>query len=407
MNIRFNACFRQFIVLLFVCFVSCRKMALTAESGEVLALTSAGRSTTTRDIICIGSGTITRLVPKFESVDVIKLSTGTLLAVLSNEIKHGDKTAIYKCMSTDNGLTWTAPEQISMNNPHNYFMLNVNVFYVNNRLYLIIQRTPDGKNELGEPLISHSDDHGITWSDPQRILHKRDRGFIIINSRNITITNTGRVIVPVAYGQSINRVGVLYSDDHCVSWSEGPHPFGIKGYKFSEPSIARLADGRLIMLIRTAKGWIFKSYSDDNGTNWSHPVPTSLQSPWTAHTMRITPEGYIVVVFTNSPIVESSPGFPRNNLTFAVSKDNGATWGNYTLIAGPTNSDYIVMEPSITFVNDKILVSYLQEWLGKGIPPPDNSIRTVLYYTNEIIYKFKPVEQPVAPTIGTAKPGLF
>ena len=358
---RFAAYFNLVIILPLAFSVSCRKMGLNTESAKSSTGKMSASGTKVRDVLPIGSGTLTTEIPKFESADIIKLNTGLLLAILSNECTHGDKTSLFKCTSSDNGLTWTAPQKISMPNPDKHLMLNVNVFYVASRLYLVIQRTPDGVKELGPPRISHSDDNGNTWSAPQRMLAGKEKAFVIINSRNITTTNTGRIIVPVAYGQSVNRVGVLYSDDNGISWMEGPHPFGIKGSRFGEPSIGRLSDGRLLMLIRTASGWIYKSYSHDNGIKWSTPIATTLQSPWTAHAIRITPEGYVVVVFTNSPVIGLDPGFPRNNLTFAVSMDNGESWGNYTQIIGATDPDYIVMEPSITFVSDKIQNSYLHQ----------------------------------------------
>lgn len=306
------------------------------------------------------------------------------MAVLSNEFYHGDLNSIYACTSNDDGLTWSSPQIINMPNPNQYKLLNVNIFCVGSRLFLVIQRTPGRPAEGGIPLITHSDDNGFTWAPPSLMLNIPEKRFVIINARNITITNTGRIIVPVGYEQ-VNKVGVLYSDNNGFNWTEGPNALGISGGKFGEPTVARLTDGRLIMLIRTSLNWIYQSYSSDDGITWSAPAPTMLQSPWTAHAIKTTSEGYIVAVFTRSPNIGIQPGYPRNNLTIGVSLDNGLSWDQFTTIIDHTDPQYMVMEPSITFIRDKILISYLHDAANGSQSDQDKSISTALYNRSDVI----------------------
>ncbi|MFI5153545.1 MAG: sialidase family protein [Chitinophagales bacterium] len=332
----------------------------------------------------IATGIITNQVPKFESADIIRLKSGSLLAVLSNEYYHGDLTSVYACTSNDDGLTWSSPQTINMPNPNQYKLLNVNIFCVDSRLFLVIQRTPGRPAEGGIPLITRSDDNGFTWTPPELMLNIPEKRFVIINSRNITITKTGRIIVPVGYEQ-VNKVGILYSDNNGFNWTEGPNAIGISDGQFGEPTIARLTDGRLMMLIRTCLNWIYQSYSNDDGITWSAPVPTSLQSPWAAHAIKTTSEGYIVAVFTNSPNIGSEPGYPRNNLTIGVSLDNGRSWDQFTTIIDHTDPHYMVMEPSITFIRDKILISYLHDAASGRGTDTGRTISTALYNKFDII----------------------
>jgi sialidase-1 len=305
---------------------------------------------------------------RFESTDIIQLDSGILIAALSNTFESFNKTSVFKCYSYDNGLSWSSPKEINLP-PSGYKFTATNLFKLKSRLYLVMNRLAENNStcEGGIPAISYSDDKGITWSKPQLMLQGNEREIVIMNSRNITITKSGRIIIPVGNGQMGThgyRISLIYSDNYGRSWNESPNLFnGIntRQAKFAEPSIGQLNDGRLIMLIRTALGHIYKSYSSDNGSTWSYPECTSLVSPWTAHSIRVTKNGYIIVAYTNT-ISRNDKGYPRNNLKFAVSYDNGETWKpSGTIIEIPESSEFL-MEPNITRMNnDKYLVTYFRQ----------------------------------------------
>lgn len=350
-------------------------------------------------------GVLTDDVPKFESADIIQLHNGTLLAIFSNEYYNGDHAHVYKSISNDGGVTWTEPEVINLGTIPNRLLLNMNVFQVDNRIFLILQniKPEDWHSKEGDiPMISHSDDNGLTWSTPTFMLGVQ-KEMIVINARNCTRTNSGRLIVPVSYGAHVSPqlANILYSDDNGLTWTERSNPLGMIDARFAEPTIAQLNDGRLIMLIRTALGWIYKSYSSNDGITWTTPVATPLQSPWTAHTLRISPEGYILAVHTNSPVNDpNDPLWPRGNLTFAVSYDYGETWTDQTVIIENTDlGGYIVMEPSITFINDKVLVSFLHA--GLDSLHTDNAIKTAIFDKSEVFTSIHDYVQEDWNTLGS------
>jgi hypothetical protein len=305
---------------------------------------------------------------RFESTDIIQLDSGVLIAMLSNTFESANKRGVFKCYSYDNGVTWSPPENINL--PFTgYNFTATNLFKLKSRLYLVLNRITKSKStyEGGIPAISYSDDKGMTWSKPKLMLNGEEREIVIMNSRNITITKSGRIIIPVANGQLGKegfRISLIYSDNYGRVWSESPNLFSninTRQAMFAEPSIGQLSDGRLIMLIRTALGHIYKSYSTDNGTTWTVPECTPLVSPWTAHSIRITKHGYIVIAYTNS-ISRNDLGYPRNNLKFAVSYNNGETWKpSGTIIEIPESSEFL-MEPNfIRTNNDKYLVTYFHQ----------------------------------------------
>jgi hypothetical protein len=137
-------------------------------------------------------------------------------------------------------------------------------------------------------------------------------------------------------------------------------------------------------LIRTRNGYIYKSYSSDDGNTWTTPVASPLKSPWAAHTLRVTPEGYIVVVHTNSLVNNyNDPLWPRDNLTFSISYDHGHTWTDQTpIIEHPTNGGYFVMAPSLTITNDKVIVSFLQ--YAEDPLLTDRGIKTAIFDKSEV-----------------------
>jgi len=332
------------------------------------------------------SNVLTREVPKFSAADIIAVDSGKLMAVFSNDFVVGDRKSVYCAYSYDGGMTWTEPKKLTPKNA-GYELLNFNVLKVNKRIVVIVQRKQHGvgAGEGAIPVFSYSDDNGQTWSKLKLMLSCKEKEFVIINARNFTTTRTRRLIIPVAHGVLQNTVGVVYSDNNGLSWREGPSVFGgddPHASKFAEPSIAQLNDGRLIMLIRTALGYIYRSYSSDDGITWSKPVATTLQSPWTAHALKVTPEGDLLVVYSRG--YSTSLGWPRNNLTFAFSSDNGETWKDSRVIIDHTDPQYFVMQPSILLLGDKILISYLHM---SPVPDrfTDNSIRTAIFKKSDII----------------------
>lgn len=299
---------------------------------------------------------------EFECADVIERASGGLFMVLANDV--GRKKIPYYSTST-NGYSWTTPQQLNIANPNNWQFHHFNLLEVQNKIFIVMHRITSG--EGGIPAITWSDD-GITWSEPKLMFCCTEEEIVIIAARNMTQTVAGKLIIPVASGQKPtgSSVTTLISGDQGNTWTKGAWIDGSSSTGYAEPTIAQLKDGRLIMLIRTKLGHIYKSYSESEyGSNpnwmnaWSEPVPTSLINPWTAHTLRVTEEGYLIVVFTNSEPDPSNYGFPRDNLTSTISFDDGKTWEQYTPII---NNMQIVMEPSITLFGDnKILITYLND----------------------------------------------
>ncbi len=95
-----------------------------------------------------------------------------------------------------------------------------------------------------------------------------------------------------------------------------------------EPKIEELKDGRLLMIMRTQLGSVFKSYSEDGGATWSDAQTTGLRSPESCPLlMRVPQTGDLLLIWNDSPY---NPKFDhyglRNPLSTTISKDDGLTW---------------------------------------------------------------------------------
>ncbi len=97
----------------------------------------------------------------------------------------------------------------------------------------------------------------------------------------------GDLMVPIAYrsadAPAYARVAIIRSADEGRSWAQGPlvgavepgekPPAGMGREGYTEPGIVRLADKRLLIMMRTGEGgFIGESWSADDGKTWTRPT---------------------------------------------------------------------------------------------------------------------------------------
>ena len=203
------------------------------------------------------------------------------------------------------------------------------------RLAMLAHRHLPKNKGGGLPVISFSKDEGATWS-PARIVGEgtRDDANYVMNDRLIQL-RSGRLIVPVAHEAKgsrdegdVDESLCFYSDDGGASWRRSlpvPLPTGPRG--MPEPCVVERRDGSVLMVARSGTGFLLESDSKDGGATWSAPRNTTLVSPCSSLTLHRLPDGRLIVFYNHA--APSKPGwfFPRAPLVYAVSADDGATWG--------------------------------------------------------------------------------
>jgi hypothetical protein len=208
-----------------------------------------------------------------------------------------------------------------------------------------------------------SDDGGQTWQAPVRMTHP---GVATHCYQDVLLrTSSGRLVVPVyvsmgqysgpndvhppvcgklVRGQWLSTsahffdphfacVYVLYSDDEGRTWQRNTDGKLIILLDWSctfsyvgEPSVAEVAPGRLLMLMRNGLGRLFQAWSNDDGQTWTRPQPTSLAATTTPAQIRSLPTGHLLCVWNQENHEEVQRGFNRTRVSSAISRNGGSVW---------------------------------------------------------------------------------
>jgi sialidase-1 len=157
-------------------------------------------------------------------------------------------------------------------------------------------------------------------------------------------TAGGRLIIPLKPSGSLQggarrRVGVIYSDDHGVTWQPGgivPPTIG----EMSESTVFETGDSTLVINMRWHDGlYRAVSKSTDGGLTWSNPAAdTELPDPVSQGSIirYSTAAGDERVLFANLNHQETGTAM-RNRLTVKLSNDDGETWPrSRQLVPGPS-----------------------------------------------------------------------
>ncbi len=199
------------------------------------------------------------------------------------------------------------------------------------------------------PLRIHyrsSDDSGRTWSTPVDLGQPNHT----TRSNGIRLS-TGELLVPL-HLRGTKAGGVLKSRDGGRTWTRFgavATPAGEGG----EPTIAELKSGRIMMVLRTRDGELWRSLSTDKGETWSNPEKTGLTGTSSASHLLCTRDGTLVLTHNPSRAVVRFP------LTMRVSRDEGATWSEPTILADrPTQTGgWSITYPTVTELSDGTLLA--------------------------------------------------
>ena len=148
--------------------------------------------------------------------------------------------------------------------------------------------------------------------------------------------SSGRILLPAsrdlsAKGQPDHwESGAYYSDDGGRTWAECDNWVDLPERGAMEPHVEELSDGRVLMVMRTQLGAVYKSISADGGKSWSKGESLGVEAPESCpELVRIPGSGHLLLVWNGSKFDPASPAHfgKRTPLSAAVSKDDGATWG--------------------------------------------------------------------------------
>ncbi len=172
-----------------------------------------------------------------------------------------------------------------------------------------------------------SSDGGKTWTPPQDVPFGHEYCGCM---NSVFQLSSGRLVVPIGYRSSRPHgwfdLTMSLSDDGGKTWRPSREEPSLDHVSIDEAVGVELKDGRLWLLLRTGRGYLYEAFSPD-GETWTKAQPTRFVSPSApAGAVRLR-DGRIVVAWTNS--LKPKHTFNRLVLAAAISADEGKTWQGY------------------------------------------------------------------------------
>ena len=279
---------------------------------------------------------------------LIKLQSGLIKIFYINRPGNADK--MMSISSTDMGWTWKAPEV--------EFELPGEAYYANqvmqdkagtiHCIYHIFKPGNLGYRGRHLDLWYTKKKPGEKWTAPKMIFNGyvgSIRGFMQLKNGRLIIpmseSDTSRANKPTNgetdYG--LFQVMTLNSDDAGMSWAKSTSKLKIPidknqvtRYGAVEPNAIELNDGRLWMLIRTNKGFLYETYSHDSGTSWDEPKKSDFISSDSPAGMLRLRNRKIILFLNQDQRYDDNRSYAnggREALHAAFSTDEAASWKGF------------------------------------------------------------------------------
>lgn len=307
--------------------------------------------------------------PRHSEGDIVELKDGRLCLVYSRFSggtgDHATAEIVMRLFSQD-GKKWPN-DRVLVSGEGKMNVMSVSLLRLPSGEILLFYLRKNAMDDM-PMMVRRSTDDLQTLSDPVRVTV--DDGYHVVNNARVVRLSTGRLVAPAALhpcpdgdakrfsARAVMRT--FLSDDEGRTWHGDKSGQGVQpdtSVTLQEPGVVELEDGRLMMWIRTDRGTQYESFSDDQGENWSKPVPGKLASPLSPATIERNPwTGELICVWNDHSGRHVFPAGKRSPLCLAVSRDEGATWGPSRVIEGDPQGWYCYT--SMRFIKDRLILSY-------------------------------------------------
>ncbi len=240
--------------------------------------------------------------------------------------------------SKDGGRTWGAYRVLVAIAPGDLNVLSPSLLRLRNGsiLFVFLRRHPFAKpGDLYTPTSAFamiSRDEARTFA-PLATIWSQKRMHLCSNT--LKQISTGRIVLPSDRDHSTkdNRdnwaCGCVHSDNGGKTWTVSDNFVDLPKRGGMEPHVEELKDRRLLMIMRTTLGAIYKSESNNAGKTWSKAESLGVESPESCPELLKDPSTGALVLIWNAAKHDPkwfSHGGKRTPLSAAVSKDGGKTW---------------------------------------------------------------------------------
>lgn len=297
--------------------------------------------------------------PRHSEGDLVVLSDGSLLLVWSDY--HAGKgwdespARLSARRSTDGGRTWSRT-WTAVEDEHGTNVMSASLLNLGDDLLLVYLDHLPGMPVKGM-VARRSGDGGRSWSAAEAITPANGNRHSA-NNASLRRLADGRILLAAReYVDGVRWPYCLLSDDGGRTWHPGAHvpDPGLPererlAQNVNEPSVAQLADGRLLMTMRSVSGGQFFSYSEDRGQSWSRPFLSPLRGACSPAAMQRVPGSDDVLCLWTYGLSGRTP------LVSALSSDAGASWRPLKLVERSRHHGYCYT--SITFHGEHVLLTY-------------------------------------------------
>jgi len=305
---------------------------------------------------------------------MVTLKDGTILQLYGAQSGTGDWAigVIREIRSSDGGKSWTEPRTLFTDPERSLFQPSLTRM-ANGDIGLTHTSLLPKRGAF--KVFRRSTDDGRTWSEPIRISDPSlphstgpwDKFYTLSNGRVIALLHA--LIVP-DISQNIGPRGTyaMYSDDHGQTWQRTPRedtlrvegkPYEYIEWGFWEPALVELSPGRLLLMGRTAIGWLYESRSEDYGATWTTPIPSPVPNPIAPPVLTKVPGTNTLVLLQNPRVamgVERLGGH-RTILGFRTSRDEGRTWSEPQPILEAKNGNLWHDYPAILWHDGRLHIA--------------------------------------------------
>src|SRR5262245_19132905 len=278
--------------------------------------------------------------------------------------------------SKDGGRTWSDYRVVVENEPGDINVFSPNLVRLGNGsiLFVFMRYHSFAKAQNVYPPASIfariSRDDGKTFQ-PLATISKEQ--FVTICSSSIRRLSSGRVLIPLnrdvsKKGQPDHwEAGVAYSDDNGKTWTEGDSWVDAPKRGAMEPHVEETKGKRLLMVMRTQLGAVYRAESPDGGKTWSKATSLGVEAPESCpELIKIPATGDLLLIWNAAkydPKWASHFG-KRTPLSAGISKDGGKTWSKPRHIE--TDPGWAFSNPGAYFTSKGTL--FLNYWACKYQP---------------------------------------
>jgi predicted neuraminidase len=204
-------------------------------------------------------------------------------------------------------------------------------------------------------MLTKSDDHGVTWSSPERL----PEGILgPIKNKPIEIAD-GTILCPSSHETPDTDGWTVHfesTNDLGKTWSRTPSLTDPKTSGVIQPSLLRLGGDRLLAVGRSRQGKVFQMSSQDLGKTWSELQFLELPNPNSGTDALTLKDGRHLLVYNHVTKQLAEWGGKRSPLNIALSND-GVDWKELMTLESEPKKEFSY--PAIIQTRDgKIHVTY-------------------------------------------------